>query len=145
MASSATIPVPPAVRAKPSFFSRLRSGDQAAYLFTLTFAALIVLIGVAIVWVLWEQSVLARHKFGFGFFASAAWDHNADRYGALPFIYGTLLTSALALIISVPLGVGAAIFLAELAPPRLSSGLTFLVELLAAVPSVIYGLLAIFT
>ena len=68
-----------------------------------------------------------------------------DEFGALPFIYGTVVTSFLALLISVPLGVGAAIFLSELAPPRLSNALTFLVELLAAVPSVIFGLLAIFT
>ena len=67
------------------------------------------------------------------------------QFGALPFIYGTVITSFLALLISVPLGVGAAIYLSELAPPKLSNTLTFLVELLAAVPSVIYGLLAIFT
>ena len=64
----------------------------------------------------------------------------AEQFGALPFIYGTVLTSFLALLISVPLGVGAAIFLSELAPPRLSNACTFLVELLAAVPSVILGL-----
>jgi phosphate transport system permease protein len=68
----------------------------------------------------------------------------AGQFGALPFIYGTLVTSALALLIGIPLGVGAAIFLAELAPPAISDGLTFLIELLAAVPSVIYGLLGIF-
>ena len=68
----------------------------------------------------------------------------AGQFGALPFIYGTVVTSALALLIAVPLGVGAAIFLAELAPPRISDALTFLIELLAAVPSVIYGLLGIF-
>jgi phosphate transport system permease protein len=62
----------------------------------------------------------------------------------LPFIYGTLVTSALALLIAVPLGVGGAIFLAEFAPTRISDSLTFVVELLAAVPSVIYGLLGIF-
>src|SRR6201999_4128025 len=73
------------------------------------------------------------------------WDPTAEDFGALPFIYGTVLTSFIALLISVPLGVGAAIFLSELAPPTLSSACTFLVELLAAVPSVIYGLLAIFT
>ncbi|PYT22536.1 MAG: phosphate ABC transporter permease subunit PstC, partial [Acidobacteria bacterium] len=61
-----------------------------------------------------------------------------------PFIYGTLITSAVALVLSVPLGVGAAIFLSELAPPRVSDALTFIIELLAAVPSVIYGLLAVF-
>ena len=73
------------------------------------------------------------------------WDPVALEFGALPFIYGTLVTSVVALIIGVPLGVGAAIFLAELAPIGVSSGLAFIIELLAAVPSVIYGLLAIFT
>jgi phosphate transport system permease protein len=65
-------------------------------------------------------------------------------FGALPFIYGTVVTSVLALLIAIPLGLGAAIFLAEMAPPRISNGMTFLIELLAAVPSVIYGLLGIF-
>ncbi len=68
----------------------------------------------------------------------------ADQFGALPFIYGTVVTSLLALIMAVPAGLGAAIFLSELAPPRISDALTFVVELLAAVPSVIYGLLAVF-
>ena len=131
---------------RPStFWSRLKGGDQIAYFITLLFASSVLLIAVLLVGVLWKESALARHAFGFGFFTSQTWDHAKDRYGALPFIYGTVLTSAIALLISVPLGVGAAIFLAELAPPRVSSGLTFLVELLAAVPSVIYGLLAIFT
>ena len=129
----------------PNFWSRLKGGDQAAHLITLLFASVVLLIAILLVGVLWNESVLARHAFGFGFFTSDAWDHAKDRYGALPFIYGTLLTSGIALIISVPLGLGAAIFLAELAPPRISNALTFLVELLAAVPSVIYGLLAIFT
>lgn len=143
-----TVVAPPATHipaSRSGFLTRLKGGDQVAYLVTLVVSMSILLIAVGIVFVLWKQSVLARHAFGFGFFASTAWDHANDRYGALPFIYGTLLTSAIALLISIPLGVGAAIFLAELAPPRLSSGLTFLVELLAAVPSVIYGLLAIFT
>ena len=67
-----------------------------------------------------------------------------EQFGALPFIYGTVVTSALALLMGIPLGVGAAIFLAELAPAKISNGLTFLIELLAAVPSVIFGLLGIF-
>ncbi len=128
-----------------TFWSRLRGGDQAAHLITMVFASVVLLIAVLLVGVLWNASTMARHAFGFGFFTSQTWDHSKDIYGALPFIYGTLLTSAIALLISVPLGLGAAIFLAELAPPRISDGLTFLVELLAAVPSVIYGLLAIFT
>ena len=79
------------------------------------------------------------------FLSAKIWDPVALNFGALPFIYGTLVTSILALILGVPLGIGASIFLAELAPPRTSDGLAFLIELLAAVPSVIYGLLAIFT
>jgi phosphate transport system permease protein len=93
---------------------------------------------------LFQHSALSRHKFGLAFLLSRKWDPVAENFGALPFIYGTLVTSALALFISVPLGVGAAIFLAELAPPRLSDALTFVIELLAAVPSVIFGLLGIF-
>jgi len=145
MPGLAAVTARPAPAAKPGFFSRLKSGDQVAYLITLLFAALVLLIAVLIFYVLWQQSDLARQKFGFSFFTSTQWDHNGDNYGALPFIYGTLLTSFLALLFSVPLGVGAAIFLAELAPPKISNALTFMVELLAAVPSVIYGLLAIFT
>ena len=76
-----------------------------------------------------------RHKFGWSFFVTQTWDPVSGDFGALPFIYGTLVTSAVALFIAVPLGVGAAIFLAELAPPKLSSSLTFVSDLLAAVPS----------
>ena len=90
------------------------------------------------------KSALSRHKFGWTFLITQTWDPVAERFGALPFIYGTVVTSALALFIAIPLGVGAAIFLAELAPAKISSGLTFLIELLAAVPSVIFGLLGVF-
>jgi phosphate transport system permease protein len=93
---------------------------------------------------LYFNSQASRAKFGWNFLFTSTWDPVADQFGALPFIYGTVVTSALALCIGIPLGVGAAIFLAELAPPRISDGLTFLIELLAAVPSVIYGLLGIF-
>ena len=72
------------------------------------------------------------------------WDPVFNQFGALPFIYGTLVTSALGMFFAVPLGLGAAIFLAELAPRRISDALTFLIDLLAAVPSVIYGLLGVF-
>jgi phosphate transport system permease protein len=87
---------------------------------------------------------LAREKFGWRFLLSQNWDPVAGDFGALPFIFGTIVTSAIALFIAVPTGVGAAIFLAELAPPRVANPLTFLIELLAAVPSVIFGLLGIF-
>jgi phosphate transport system permease protein len=133
--------------AKPrrSFWLRFRTGDEVAHLITFLFAASIILVTVLLIWELWSSSAPSRLKFGFGFLKGTNWDPVQDDFGALPYIYGTLLTSVLALLISVPLGVGAAIFLAELAPPRLANVCTFLVELLAAVPSVIYGLMAIFT
>jgi len=128
-----------------SFFSSLRDGDEYARLVTLVFAATVVLITMALVWELWVNSALPRQKFGLHFFFTQTWDPIMDDFGALPFIYGTLVTSVVALIIAVPLGIGAAIFLAELAPPRISDTLQFFIDLLAAVPSVIYGLLGVFT
>ena len=127
-----------------SFLARLREGDEIARLVTFLFAATVVLISIRLVYQLWANSALPRHKFGFHFFVTSVWDPIMDEFGALPFIYGTLVTSAVALIIAVPLGIGAAIFLAELAPPRISDTLQFFIDLLAAVPSVIYGLLGIF-
>ena len=128
-----------------ALFSRLRRGDEIAYLITFIFAATIILITALLVYELYADSALTRQKFGWRFLTGTTWDPVALEFGALPFVYGTLVTSVLALIIGVPLGVGAAIFLAEMATVRISDGLAFLVELLAAVPSVIYGLLAIFT
>jgi phosphate transport system permease protein len=144
MAVSAPISTRAPSRAR-SFLGRLGGGDEVARLVTTIFAAIILLITLGVVWELWTNSTLPRHKFGLGFLTSTNWDPVSDQFGALPFIYGTVVTSAIALIIAVPLGLGAAIFLAELAPPRISSAFTFFIELLAAVPSVVYGLLAIFT
>jgi phosphate transport system permease protein len=144
MAGTAVIAAPPEPAAR-KFVKLLRDGDKAAHLITLIFAASVVLVTLFLIYELWIQSSPARAKFGFGFLFSRSWDPIAEKFGALPFIYGTVLTSLLALVISVPLAVGAAIFLSELAPPKLSNTCTFLVELLAAVPSVIYGLLAFFT
>ena len=104
----------------------------------------IVAITAVLVFELWMNSAETRQKFGFDFLFSTTWDPVNGDFGALPFIFGTLATSAVALIIAVPLGIGASIFLAELAPPRISDALTFCIELLAAVPSVIFGLIGIF-
>jgi phosphate transport system permease protein len=123
---------------------RLRSGDEIAHLITLIFASSILLVTVLLAYELFHTSALPRHKFGWRFFFTRTWDPVFEDFGALPFIYGTIVTSLVSLLIAVPLGVGAAIFLAELAPPFISDALTFVIELLAAVPSVIYGLLGIF-
>ena len=84
------------------------------------------------------------HTSGFKFFAGSDWDPVNEHFGALPFIYGTLVSSLLALIIAVPLAVGVAVFTTEMCPQSLRGPLSFFVELLAAIPSVIYGLWAIF-
>jgi phosphate transport system permease protein len=126
------------------FIRRLRQGDEVAHILTLIFAAGILLITSLLVYELWIDSALSRHKFGWLFFWTQTWDPIEGDFGALPFIYGTFVTSVVSLVIAVPLGLAAAIFLAELAPRKLSDGIAFLIDLLAAVPSVIYGLLGIF-
>lgn len=127
-----------------AFIDKLRSGDEVAHLITLIAASVILLITCLLVLELWRTSYLSRTKFGWMFFWTKVWDANFDNFGAAPFIYGTLITSAVALVIAVPLGLASAIFLSELAPRRLSDVVSFLIDLLAAVPSVIYGLLGIF-
>jgi len=143
-AASTTVPSAGPVEGSRSFLSRLREGDEIARLITFVFAASVVLLTLLLVYELWISCVLPRHKFGFDFFITKVWDPVFDHFGALPFIFGTVVTSALALLIAVPLGIGASIFLAELAPARISDTLEFFIDLLAAVPSVIYGLLGIF-
>jgi phosphate transport system permease protein len=142
--TTTTVPSAGPVAGSRSFLSRLREGDEIARIITFLFAASVVLITVLLVFELWRDSALARHTFGFHFFRTSVWDPIFDQFGALPFIYGTVVTAAVSLLIAVPLGIGAAIFLAELAPARLSDTLEFFIDLLAAVPSVIYGLLGVF-
>jgi phosphate transport system permease protein len=141
---AASPPLGAPVRAR-TVASGFRRGDQIAHGVTFLFGAVIVLIAALLFYELYSGAALTREKFGWRFLTQSIWDPVALEFGALPFIYGTLVTSALALIIGVPVGVGAAIFLAELAPVGVSASLAFIIELLAAVPSVIYGLLAIFT
>jgi len=142
--SSTTLPSAGPAAGSRSFLSRLRDGDEIARLITFLFAATVVLMTLLLVFELWQGSVLPRHKFGLAFFRTSTWDPVEEQFGAIPFIYGTLVTASVALLIAVPLGIGAAIFLAELAPARVSDTLEFFIDLLAAVPSVIYGILGLF-
>jgi phosphate transport system permease protein len=144
MAATTTVPSASPISGSRSFLRRLCDGDEIARLITFLFAASVVLVTLLLILELWHSSALARHKFGLQFFFTRVWDPIAEQFGALPFIYGTLVTATTALVLAVPLGIGAAIFLAELAPARLSDGLEFFIDLLAAVPSVIYGLLGMF-
>lgn len=109
-------------------------------------AAGVVLLGVLglIVVVLVVNAQESMRTFGFGFLGNSIWDPNTNQFGALPFIFGTLVTSGLALLLGVPVSLGIAIFLAELAPAWIRTPLTYVVELLAAIPSVVYGLWGIF-
>jgi phosphate transport system permease protein len=144
MAATTIVPSASPISGSRSFLRRLREGDEIARLITFLFASSVVLVTLLLIIELWQDSALARHKFGLQFFFTRVWDPIAEQFGALPFIYGTLVTATVSLVIAVPLGIGAAIFLAELAPARLSDALEFFIDLLAAVPSVIYGLLGVF-
>jgi phosphate transport system permease protein len=107
-------------------------------------AFLIVLIVIAIGWELVRQSQLAIAKFGLGFWVRDIWDPVSGEFGARPFIWGTLYSSVLALLLAGPIALGIAIFLSELCPAWLRTPLTFLTELLAAIPSIVYGLWGIY-
>jgi len=111
---------------------------------TAAFAALVLLIVVAIGFELYRQSLLSIEKFGFSFWKGKVWDPVSGEFGALPFIWGTLYSALLALILSTPIALGIAIFISELSPGRLRQPLTYLTELLAAIPSIVYGLWGIF-
>ena len=99
---------------------------------------------VFIFFILVSRSKLSLAQFGFKFFLHSEWDPVAGDFGALPFIFGTLTTSLLALLMAVPLALGVAVFLTELCPRPLRAPISFLTELLAAIPSVVYGLWAVF-
>jgi phosphate transport system permease protein len=86
----------------------------------------------------------AFHKFGFSFLKNSTWDPVQDQYGALPVIFGTIVSSLIAVVIAAPLSIGIALFLNEIAPRRIANGMGFLVQMLAAIPSVVYGLWGVF-
>jgi phosphate transport system permease protein len=104
---------------------------------------LILLVG-GIAFELVRQSTLSIQKFGFNFWRTTTWDPVTGDFGALPFIWGTLYSSVLALLIATPVAIGIAVFISELCPGFLKQPLVFLTELLAAIPSIVYGLWAIF-
>jgi len=123
---------------------QLFTGDFIFKNITTIFAFLVLVLALLLSYELYSRSQLAIDEFGLNFLISATWDPVRQIFGALPFIYGTITSSILALIIAVPISLGIAIYLSELAPRRLRSPLSFMVELLAAVPSVVYGLWGLF-
>src|SRR5436853_2000563 len=121
-----------------------RWADNAFFLAMLICGLSVLALVGLILYELITKSSLSWHAFGWRFFFRSEWDPVNDQYGAFPFVYGTIVSSVLALIIAVPLAVGVAVFITEMAPPWLRGPLAFTTELLAAIPSVIYGLWAIF-
>ena len=119
-------------------------GDFIFERLTLLFAVLVFLLVILMGYEMYVGSKISIDKFGWSFLTNSVWDPVQEIYGALPIIYGTLVSSFLALLISVPLSIGIAIFLSELSPDWLEKPLSFLVELLAGIPSVVYGLWGIF-
>lgn len=115
-------------------------GDRTFPNLTLVFALLVVAILVGMIVVLSIDAIPSVQKFGFSFFIGRTWDPVKENYGALPAVYGTILSSFIALAIAVPISFGAAIFLVELAPSWIRGPASFLIEMLAAIPSVIIGL-----
>jgi phosphate transport system permease protein len=145
MTINAEVPLP---RSESGWFARLGgAGNLGDWLFrriTAGFALLIIALLGAMAYEMTVASSLSLTEFGFGFITSTIWDPVRQIFGALPFIYGTVVSSLLALAIAVPISLGIAIYLSELAPAGVRSVLGPLVELLAAVPSVVYGLWGVF-
>lgn len=121
-----------------------RYTDRAFFIISLFFAISVIAVTGLIFYELIRGSSLSLRQFGLNFVFSGVWDPVFEKFGALPFIAGTLVTSFMALMVSTPLAVGTAIFLAEYSPEWFSKIITFLLELLAAIPSVVYGLWGIF-
>jgi phosphate transport system permease protein len=128
----------------PRLRRRLNVGDSLFRGLTASFALFLIAIGGAIVAVLVYESSESIQTFGWGFLVNSKWDPVFKEFGALPFIYGTIVSSFLALLQAVPLSIGTALFLSEMSPNWLRGPVSFLVELLATIPSVVYGLWGIF-
>lgn len=130
-----------------NFLKELRRGHRSDTVFAaiaLLFGLSILALMLGIIFELWQESVAARQEFGWSFLWSTEYNPSQDIYGALPFIYGTLVTAFIAILIAGPIGVGIAAYLVEIAPDRVNRVVGFIVELLAAVPSIVYGLWGFF-
>lgn len=136
---------PETISASSNKFNAVRLADRVFRWLTLLLA---ISVGLILVWITYSLLVIALpaiRAFGLGFLVDSTWDPVKNIYGALPHVYGTILSSLLALLFAVPLGVGVAVFLTEdFLPPQIVQPIAFVIELLAAIPSVVYGLWGIF-
>ena len=137
----------PGAAARPSGAARARGtawADRFCHGLLATLAALVLAVAVLILYETARGSGPSIAAFGLRFLVGTEWDPVAEHFGALPYLFGTVVSSALALVIALPLSIGTAVFLAELAPPRVGEAVAFLVELLAAIPSIVYGIWGVF-
>jgi phosphate transport system permease protein len=135
-----TLPSAPWLAGRPTRGSADRVFRWATRLAALGVVAILVLLAIQLL----DSSLLTWQTFGLGFITGTTWDPVAAIYGALPYIVGTLLSSLIALVLATPIAILTAIFLAEIASPRLATPLTFMIEVLAAIPSVVFGLWGVF-
>ncbi len=138
---AATVAAPPGLVAATH---SMRRGDRVYDAITRVGALAVIVVAAGLVVGMGHAARPAIRAFGWRFLVGSTWDPVAERFGALPFVYGTVVSSALALALAVPVGIGAAVFLAELAPGPVRAPAAFVVELMAAVPSVVYGLWGVF-
>ncbi len=141
---NATNTITPGLANNRRFGRRSGFSDRIFSNTTLVFAMVIVAILVGLVIILVKDAMPAITRFGFSFITNSTWNPVKEIYGALPAIYGTLLSSLIGLLIAIPISLGAAIFLVELAPKWLKGPASFIIEMLAAIPSVIIGLWGLF-
>lgn len=123
---------------------RTNLGDRLFKWLTAGFALMILILVLLIIYELTSKSLSSIQAFGWRFLINEKWDPVTKQFGALTFIFGTIVTSALAILLAAPLGVGLAVYLVEIAPKKLRSSVSFLIDLLAAIPSVVYGLWGLF-
>jgi phosphate transport system permease protein len=133
-----------ALTARAQTTRRAGRGDARFHFLTWASAALILIIFIGVIGSLVIGAIPAFRAFGFGFLISSDWNPTDNKFGALPSIYGTLVTSVLAMLVAVPVGIGIAIFLTELCPRFMRRPIGIAIELLAGIPSIIYGIWGLF-
>lgn len=147
MTDASIVPITPPATAGSSTGVRIEGsspGDRVYRWITTAFALVVPLLLFLIAWAVFVAGWPALRKFGVSFLTSSDWDAVNGRFGAAPAIFGTLVSSLIALIIATPLAIGVAVFLSEFAPAWIRQPIAFLVDLLAAIPSVVYGLWGVF-
>lgn len=128
----------------PQGRKEIHLGDRLFYLSLKSLSVLIILSLVGLVYLLWTLSLPAFHEFGWHFFTSSAWNPVTEKFGTMAFIYGTVVSSLVALAIATPVSIAVALFLNEIAPKILGTFLGFMIEMLAAIPSVVFGIWGLF-